>query len=58
MDLLSLILLIVLVLWLTGAAGHAPPAGNIVWIIVVIALVIWFVGGYGGWHSGNWWHHR
>jgi len=60
MDLLSLIILILLVLWLAGALGSAPAAApqNIVWIISDVALVIWLVGGYGRSHSGHWWQHR
>ena len=56
MDLLSLILLIVLVMWLAGAVGSAPPAGNIVWVLVVVALVLFFAVGWSGYHSGVFWH--
>lgn len=60
MDLLSLIILILAVLWLAGALGSPPAAApqNLVWIIIVVALILWLVGGYGGWHSGHWWGHR
>ena len=58
MDLLSLVILIVFVLWLAGALGSPPAAApqNLVWTVIVIVIVLWLIGGASGWHSGYWWH--
>lgn len=58
MDLLSIIILVLLVLWLTGALGTAPVSGSStrwIWVILIIAIVIWLAGGLTGVNSSHWW---